>query len=54
MTNPTKNKRPAFVGRDRRRINDGYLDMPFEVSRGVSLDDMRTLCAGCFKRGRRG
>ncbi len=32
-------------------INDGYLDMPFELLRGVSLDEMRALMCEVFHDG---
>ena len=54
-----KQDRKQVPGLYRRRIgdamvtaiNDGYLDMPFEILRGTSLDDMRTLLREVFHDG---
>jgi glyoxylase-like metal-dependent hydrolase (beta-lactamase superfamily II) len=56
MTNPDQKQVPGVY---RRRIgdamvttvNDGYLDMPFELLRGTSLDDMRALMSDAFHAG---
>jgi hypothetical protein len=56
MTNPDQKQAPGIY---RRRIgdamvtviNDGYLDMPFELLRGVSLEDMRALMREVFHEG---
>jgi glyoxylase-like metal-dependent hydrolase (beta-lactamase superfamily II) len=56
MTNPDQKQVPGVY---RRRIgdamvtviNDGYLDMPFELLRGVSLGDMRALMHEVFHKG---
>jgi glyoxylase-like metal-dependent hydrolase (beta-lactamase superfamily II) len=32
-------------------VNDGYLDMPFELLRGTPLDDMRALMREAFREG---
>jgi glyoxylase-like metal-dependent hydrolase (beta-lactamase superfamily II) len=50
---------PQFPGAYRRRvgdamvtvINDGYLDMTFEILRGVSIDEMRSLMLDAFHAG---
>lgn len=56
MTDPDQKQAPGVY---RRRIgdamvtaiNDGYLDMPFELLRGVPLDDMRGLMREVFHEG---
>jgi glyoxylase-like metal-dependent hydrolase (beta-lactamase superfamily II) len=56
MVNPDQRQAPGVY---RRRIgdamvtviNDGYLDMPFELLRGVALDDMRSLMREVFHEG---
>jgi hypothetical protein len=56
MTNPNQKQVPGVY---RRRIgdamvtviNDGYLDMPFELLRGVPLEDMHALMREVFHDG---
>jgi glyoxylase-like metal-dependent hydrolase (beta-lactamase superfamily II) len=56
MTNPDQKQAPGIY---RRRIgdamvtviNDGYLDMPFELLRGVPLEDMHALMREMFHEG---
>jgi glyoxylase-like metal-dependent hydrolase (beta-lactamase superfamily II) len=56
MTDPDQKQAPGIY---RRRIgdamvtaiNDGYLDMPFELLRGVPLEDMRGLMREAFHEG---
>jgi len=56
MTNPDQKQVPGIY---RRRIgdamvtviNDGYLDMPFELLRGVPLEDMHVLMREMFHNG---
>lgn len=56
MTNPDHKQVPGLY---RRRIgdamvtavNDGYLDVPFEILRGTSLVDMRALMRKAFHEG---
>jgi glyoxylase-like metal-dependent hydrolase (beta-lactamase superfamily II) len=57
MSNPDQKQMPGVY---RRRvgdamvtvINDGYLDMPFEILRGATLDDMHGLMRDVFHEGR--
>src|SRR6516162_7233970 len=56
MTNPDQKQAPGIY---RRRIgdamvtviNDGYLDMPFELLRGVPLGNMHSLMREVFHEG---
>jgi glyoxylase-like metal-dependent hydrolase (beta-lactamase superfamily II) len=56
MTGPEQKQAPGIY---RRRIgdamvtviNDGYLDMPFEILRGVPLEDMHGLMRDVFHKG---
>ena len=56
MSNPDQKQMPGVY---RRRvgdamvtvINDGYLDMPFEILRGATLDDMHGLMRDVFHEG---
>ena len=56
MTNPDQKQAPGIY---RRRIgdamvtviNDGYLDMPFELLRGVPLENMHSLMREVFHEG---